>query len=52
MPGNKPLLQLKGLVIMSKANNKVRSAVKIFDFVNGVRFLYPFNYAGVTAFPL
>ena len=31
---------------MSKANNKVRSAVKIFDFGNGVRFLYPFNYAG------
>ncbi len=32
---------------MSEGNNKVRSAVKIFDFANGVRFLYPFNYAGI-----
>ena len=31
---------------MSEANNKVRTAVKIYDFGNGVRFLYPFNYGG------
>ena len=28
---------------MSEANNKVRSAVKIFDFGNGVRFLLFFR---------
>ncbi len=35
---------------MSEANNKVRSAVKIFDFGNGVRFLYPLNYIKSRAF--
>lgn len=34
---------------MSEANNKVRTAVKIYDFGNGVRFLYPFNYGGKEA---
>ena len=33
----------RGLYIMSEANKKVRSAVKIYDFENGVRFLYPLN---------
>ena len=37
---------------MSEANNKVRTAVKIFDFGYGVRFLYPLYYGGVTLFIL
>ena len=44
MCDNKSLLEIKGLVIMSEANNKVRSAVEIFNFGHDVRFLYPFNH--------